>query len=87
MQKIFLLLCTILFIANIYAQNSFKFTVKAEYNKSVLQGPTTSVNNRKLTSVTNDEGIASLNNIPNGKQTFKINNSGFEEKNITLSFL
>ena len=73
-------------ITTTYAQNSFKFTVKAAYNKSVLQGATITLNNTKLKSVTNDEGLATFNNIPDGKQVFKVNHIGFQEKNITISF-
>ncbi|RZL46521.1 MAG: TonB-dependent receptor, partial [Pedobacter sp.] len=86
MQKIYLLLCAMLCITTTYAQNSFKFNVKAAYNKSVLQGATITLNNTKLKSVTNDEGLATFNNIPDGKQVFKVNHIGFEEKNITISF-
>lgn len=84
MQKIFLLLCTLLCITSAYAQNSFKIIVKAENDKSVLQGVTISIKNTSIKMITNELGFAELNNIPNGKQTFKINYVGFKEKTIDI---
>ncbi|MDN3586286.1 TonB-dependent receptor plug domain-containing protein [Pedobacter aquatilis] len=86
MQKIFLLLCTFVCVASAHAQNSFKLTVKAENDKAILPGVTISVINSNLKAITNDAGLAILNNIPNGKQTLSIIYVGYEKKTITLNF-
>ncbi|MFC3559827.1 TonB-dependent receptor [Pedobacter jamesrossensis] len=85
MQKIFLLLCTLLCVTSAYAQNSFQLIVKTESDKSVLQGVTISINNTKFKSVTNDKGEAYFSNIPSGKYTIKINHIGYEEKNLIIN--
>ncbi|MCZ4221868.1 TonB-dependent receptor [Pedobacter rhodius] len=86
MQKIFLVLCTVLCITSAYAQNSFKILIKSEETKSVLPGATVSIAGRTITSGANQLGLVSIDNVPAGKQVIKINHVGYKEKILIVDF-
>lgn len=86
MQKIFLLLCSLLCITSAYAQNNCKILVKSESNKSVLQGVTISISGTKIITKSNEIGLALVTDIPSGTQIIKFNHVGYKEKTINITF-
>ena len=86
MRKIILLFCTVLCITTAYAQNSFKIIVKNKDTKGALSDATILLKNTTIVVKTSADGIAVLNNIPNGKQTLIIRNVGFKEQQLALLF-
>lgn len=86
MRKIILLFCTVLCITTAYAQNSFKIIVKNKDTKGALSDATILLKNTTIVVKTSADGIAVLNNIPNGKQTLIIRNVGFQEQQLALLF-
>lgn len=86
MRKIILLFCTVLCITTAYAQNSFKIIVKNKDTKGTLSDATILLKNTTIVVKTSADGIAVLNNIPNGKQTLIIRNVGFKEQQLALLF-
>ncbi|MCX2473971.1 TonB-dependent receptor [Pedobacter sp. MC2016-05] len=86
MRKIILLFCTVLCITAAYAQNSFKIIVKNKDTKGTLSDATILLKNTTIVAKTSADGIAVLNNIPNGKQTLIIRNVGFQEQQLALLF-
>ena len=86
MRKIILLFCTVLCITTAYAQTSFKIIVKNKDTKGTLSDATILLKNTTIVAKTSADGIAVLNNIPNGKQTLIIRNVGFQEQQLALLF-
>ncbi|WP_316832788.1 TonB-dependent receptor [Pedobacter aquatilis] len=86
MQKIFFVLCMLLCTTGAYAQNSFKTLIKSQGDKTILKGATISITGTTISAAADENGIALINNIPNGKQTLKINHIGYQEKSIILNF-
>ncbi|MFC4211371.1 TonB-dependent receptor domain-containing protein [Pedobacter lithocola] len=86
MQKLLLILCVFLCASTSYAQNSFKIIIKSGENKSALQGATISVIGSSVTTISNEAGLATLSNIPDGKQTIRINHIGYNEKTLSITF-
>ncbi|KQR72742.1 TonB-dependent receptor domain-containing protein [Pedobacter sp. Leaf176] len=86
MQKIFLMLCTALCIANAHAQNSFKILIKSEETKKELAGATVNIAGTNLITRSNPSGLATIDNVPAGKQVLKINHIGYQSLTISLDF-
>ncbi|RNL51081.1 TonB-dependent receptor [Pedobacter jejuensis] len=86
MQKLLLILCVFLCTSTTYAQKIFKVVIKSEENKLALQGATISIIGSSVKAISNEIGVATLTNIPDGKQTIKINNIGYNEKTVTVTF-
>jgi len=86
MRKIILMLCTFVCITSAYAQNSFKVFVKNKESKANLSAATILIKGTSLLAKTAENGMATINNIPDGNQVLIIRNVGFEEQTITLTF-
>jgi len=86
MQKIFLMLCTVLCMASAHAQNSFKILIKSEETKYALTGATVSIAGTNIIAGSDPSGLVSIDNIPVGKQVIKINHIGYQSQTITLNF-
>lgn len=75
-----------LFISGIiFGQNTVSFEVKEESGESLI-GASVVVEGTTNGTVTNIEGIAKFENLPNGEIEFVISFIGYEEKEIELSF-
>jgi len=75
-----------LYITNALAQNNFKIVVKNNKTKASLPAVTILVKGTNLRVIADENGVATLNNIPNGNQTLLIRNVGYEEKSLSLNF-
>lgn len=80
------MLCTFVCITSAYAQNSFKVFVKNKESKANLSAATILIKGTSLLAKTAENGMATINNIPDGNQVLIIRNVGFEEQTITLTF-
>ncbi|QQS51005.1 MAG: TonB-dependent receptor [Bacteroidota bacterium] len=69
----------------ILAQNSVSFKVKEESGESLI-GANVVIEGTTNGTITNTDGIAKFENLPNGEIEFVISFIGFEEKEIKLSF-
>jgi iron complex outermembrane receptor protein len=69
----------------ILAQNTVSFEVKEESGESLI-GASVVVEGTTNGTITNTEGIAKLENLPDGEIEFVISFVGYEEKEIELSF-
>lgn len=74
-----------LFAINLLAQNSITIKVISDENEP-LPGASIFIKNTTIGSVTNLNGLATINNFSNGKQTFVISFIGFESVEKTLDF-
>lgn len=79
---IFLFMTTTILVQS---QNTVNFNVKAKSGES-LPGASIVIEGTTIGTITNIDGIAILENIPNGKVEFVISFIGYEEKEIALSF-
>ena len=86
MQKIFLLLCIFFCATSAYAQSDFKILIRSAVQKSPVEGASVSIPAHKITSISNESGLALLSNVPAGKQTIKINHVGFQQKQMLVNF-
>jgi iron complex outermembrane receptor protein len=69
----------------ILAQNSVSFKVKEESGEPLI-GANVVIEGTTNGTITNTDGIAKFENLPNGEIEFVISFIGFEEKEIKLSF-
>ena len=69
----------------ILAQNTVSFEVKEESGESLI-GASVVIEGTTNGAITNTEGIAKLENLPDGEIEFVISFVGYEEKEIELSF-
>lgn len=86
MRKILFLLCTLLYMAGAYAQNTLQIIVKNEQDAAALTDASIIIKNTNIIAKTNDQGVAIIKNIPNGLQTIIIRNIGYKEQKIMLTF-
>ena len=68
------------------AQSSFKITVKDETTKDPVSGATVTIKDRGVLVTTDAQGVAQLNDIPDGEQTIVIFSPGYETKELKLTF-
>ncbi|GAO27673.1 TonB-dependent receptor [Geofilum rubicundum] len=69
----------------IFGQNTVSFEVKEESGESLI-GASVVIEGTTNGTITNAEGIAKFENLPNGEIEFVISFVGYEEKEIELSF-
>ncbi len=67
-------------------QNSIQIIVKDADSEEPLPGASVQLNKTSIGTTTDVNGVAILNNIPDGKQTFTISFLGYEEEKLTLNF-
>jgi iron complex outermembrane receptor protein len=72
------------FITCTQAQNIFKAIIKSPEHS--LPGATLFWKEQKKSFVADSAGMVTINNIPNGKQSFTVSHVGFEEKEISYTF-
>jgi len=58
------------------AQSTFKVTVKDKTTKEPVAGATATVKDSGISGTTDAQGVAQLNNIPDGEQTILIFSPG-----------
>jgi outer membrane receptor for ferrienterochelin and colicins len=66
--------------------NTLKITIKNEETKKPVIGAKVSIKDTDISSVTDTNGIAQLNNIPAGDQTIVIFSAGYETNELKLTF-
>ncbi len=86
MQKYFFIISAIFIVGMAQAQNNFKAVVKDEQTKEPILGVTAVVNNTSINSVSNDEGILFISDIPNGEYTITFSSEGYKSKTETFVF-
>lgn len=79
---VFLLMAT---TGLVQSQNTISFRVNEKTGEPLI-GASVVIEGTTIGTITNVDGIAMLENIPNGKIEFLISFIGFEEKEIALSF-
>ncbi|CAL2103167.1 conserved exported protein of unknown function [Tenacibaculum sp. 190130A14a] len=84
-KHIFLVLAIGLLATSVSGQNAIQFKVLSD-EKDPIVGASVYIKNTSIGSETDLDGLASINNIPNGKQTFIISFMGFETVEETLEF-
>ncbi|NOT52011.1 MAG: TonB-dependent receptor, partial [Chitinophagaceae bacterium] len=72
MRKIFLCITALLSAAISNAQNTFKGVVKCAHHKEPLAGATITIEKLNKTVIADSTGAVIINNIPDGKYTFRI---------------
>jgi TonB-dependent receptor len=77
MKQIYFLLLSFLFTSGATAQNLIRIKVTDDQNLN-LPGAVVQMNNTKYTAVSNDNGIATINNIPSGNYTLQITYIGYK---------
>jgi outer membrane receptor for ferrienterochelin and colicins len=85
MRKIIVLVFMMLSSWSIYAQNTLKALVKSHENEPI-PGAAVQLDGTTIGTITNENGLAEINGIPNGTHSFTISFLGHEEMKITLSF-
>lgn len=86
MKRTIVLLAMLLFTAIAFAQNTYKAVIKdAEKNKP-LPGATVKVLNTEIGAAADQNGLATLNNVPSGKQIIQYTFIGFKTQTDTLTF-
>ena len=85
LKNIVLAVVMVLSAIQINAQNSVEFKVISDEKEPVI-GASVYIKNTILGEETNLDGIAIINNIPNGKQTFVVSFMGFETVEKVITF-
>ena len=86
MRKIFLSMAALLFTTVIYAQNSFKATIKCAHHKEPLAGATVTIDKLNKTAVADSTGTVVINNIPAGTYKVKVTYVGRPDFEKEFSF-
>lgn len=68
------------------AQNAVEFIVKDSVTSELLVGVNIILEKTTSVTVTNDKGLAKLNNIPDGEQTITCSFVGYEKKSLLFRF-
>src|SRR5690349_3630567 len=69
-----------------FAQSKFTVIVKDETTKEVIAGANVTVKDTSVSATTDAQGVAQLNDIPDGVQTIVIFSPGYETKELTFTF-
>ncbi len=85
MKYIFLFTFTLLFSYSLFSQNALNFEIKEESGEP-LTGASIAIKGTTTGAMTNEQGKASLANLPNGKTEFVISFVGYEKHEIIVSF-
>lgn len=86
MKNIILLFIALSYSSQTWAQNTFKAIVKDTETKESLVGATVIVQGTTIGSITDQNGLVQVENIPNGKQVIVIRFVGYEEDAVTFTF-
>lgn len=74
------------FSLNLFAQNEYHFLVRDDEADEPLVGATVILKGTTYGVLTDTDGNAVLNDIPNGEQTFVFSYVGFKRQEITITF-
>ncbi len=86
MKKIILSVLALFISAITYGQNSWKARIIVNESKSPIIGATIAIKDLKIATISDEKGLVTLTNIPDGLQTITISYLGFEEKVLNLKF-
>ncbi len=86
MQKIIALLFATVIIYSAHAQNTFKGITRDGKTLKPIAGVNISIQWGGHGSVSDNNGLVELTNLPDGKQTLVISHAGYTTKTIVLSF-
>ncbi|RYZ54679.1 MAG: TonB-dependent receptor [Sphingobacteriales bacterium] len=86
MKRTIVLLAMLLFTAAAFAQNTYKAVIKDAEKNTPLPGATVKVLNSEIAAAADQNGLATLNNIPSGKQVIQYSFVGFKTRTDTLTF-
>jgi iron complex outermembrane receptor protein/outer membrane receptor for ferrienterochelin and colicins len=67
------------------AQNTFKVTVRDQETKQAVVGAKVSVTGTEISAVTDADGVARLDGVPDGEQTVEIFSAGYETGELKVS--
>lgn len=84
-KLIIILTISILSASNLLSQNTFKAIIKDEKSKEILIGVNAVLNQTNNGGISDEQGIVTIKNIPEGKQYVTFSYLGY--KSETLSFL
>lgn len=68
------------------AQNSSNVVVKSKVTKEPIRGAILHIKSLQISIIANEEGIVSLNNIPNGMQEIEVTSIGYKELEKSITF-
>lgn len=79
-------LCCVLVSTKNFSQNNFKAIIRDEKTREILVGATASVDQLKITAISNDSGLVVLKNIPVGIFEIEFRFVGYEAIKKTFQF-
>lgn len=85
MRYLFLIAFNLLFAGYVLSQNTITFEIKEESGESLI-GASVLMKGTTIGTISDTNGMAKLENIPNGKIEFIISFVGYEDAKITLNF-
>jgi len=86
MKYIFLLILAVSSISNAFSQNTFKAFIKDSATQEPLAGATLVLNGTNNGSISDNNGLVELRNIPDGKQILVFSYVGYQQRVDTLLF-
>jgi outer membrane receptor for ferrienterochelin and colicins len=86
MKRLYVLLAVLLFTFTVRAQNTLNAIVKNSKTNEALAGATVILGGTTKGAITNAAGLATLANIPSGKQAIQISYLGYQSRVDTLTF-
>lgn len=86
MKSIYIGIVLCCFVLAARAQHAFTAIIKGGEEQAPLAGATVLWKEQNKTLISDSAGIVVFNNVPDGKQTFTVSYTGFEEKEITVQF-
>ncbi|HJT66366.1 MAG TPA: TonB-dependent receptor [Pyrinomonadaceae bacterium] len=85
MKQLIVFLAILLAAQVSFAQSAFKIIVKDERTKEPVVGATVAVKDSGISTTTDAQGVAQLNNVPDGERTIVIFSAGYESKELTFT--
>jgi iron complex outermembrane receptor protein len=86
MKSLFILICAVLSVHIVIAQNTFNAIIRNDQNKQTLAGATATIPVLQLTTTSDSAGHIIFKNIPNGKFTIEVTYVGLNKQEKTLTF-
>jgi len=86
MKSHIILLVTLIVSNTAFAQNTFRATIKDADTKEVLIGASAVLKGTFNGSATGENGVVTLQNIPNGEQIIEFSHIGYEKKQQKFTF-
>ena len=85
MFKLIMAFTGLLWTTGLYAQYSISGTVRDQQQNDTLGGATVELDNTGRTTITNENGLFSFDNVPAGNYTVVIRFVGYAQKRIPLN--